>query len=189
MSAALKLEPRPHKWSVQDYLKAEKTSEVRHEYVGGDLYAMAGASEEHYLISLNIASTLRSYLCGKSCKVFNHDMRAKVFANVPLFYYPDVMVVSDPDDLNAFYRTEPVVVVEVLSELTRRMDACEKLAAFSQVPTLQEYVLVEQGSMTVTVHCRSREWIPDILTGVDALLELSSIGFSMPLSQIYEGVF
>lgn len=100
MSAALKLEPRPPKWSVQDYLEAEKTSGVRHEYVGGNLYAMAGASED-----------------------------------------------------------------------------------------LQEYVLVEQGSMIVTVHRRSKAWIPDVLTGADALLELSSIGFSMPLSQIYEGVF
>ncbi|HEY1052043.1 MAG TPA: Uma2 family endonuclease [Prosthecobacter sp.] len=188
MSAALKLEPRPPKWSVQDYLEAEKNSEVRHEYVGGDLYAMAGASEEHNFISLNIASALRAHLRGKPCKVFIHDMKAHVFANLTLFYYPDVMVACDPSDDDRYYKTKPRIIVEVVSESSRGTDTREKFITFIQLPSLEEYVLVEQGSMTVTVHRRSNEWIPDILTGADALLELSSIGFSMPLSLIYEGV-
>lgn len=189
MSAALKLEPRQPKWSVQDYLEAEKTSEVRHEYVAGDLYAMAGASEEHNFISGNIFAALRSHLRGKPCKVFIHDMKAHVFANLTLFYYPDVMVACDPSDDDRYYKTKPRIIVEVVSESSRGTDTREKFITFIQLPSLEEYVLVEQGSMTVTVHRRSKEWVPDVLTGADALLELSSIGFSMPLSLIYEGVF
>lgn len=189
MSAALKLQPAPAKWSVQDYLEAEKTSEVRHEYVGGDLYAMAGASEEHNFISLNIASALRLHLRGKPCKVFIHDMKAHVFANLTLFYYPDVMVVCDPSDDERYYKTKPRIIVEVVSESTRGTDTREKFITFIQLPSLEEYVLVEQDSVTVTVHRRSKQWMPDILTGADAVMELSSIGFCMPLAQVYEGVF
>jgi len=188
MSAALKLTPPP-KWSVQDYIEAEKISEVRHEYVGGDLYAMAGASEEHNFISLNIAAALRAHLRGKPCKVFIHDMKAHVFANLTLFYYPDVMVVCDPTDEDRYYKTRPRIIVEVVSESTRGTDTREKLITFIQLPSLEEYVLVEQDKMEVTVHRRSKEWLPEVLAGADALLELASIGFQMPLSEVYEGVF
>ncbi|HBJ85822.1 MAG TPA: hypothetical protein DDZ88_18495 [Verrucomicrobiales bacterium] len=189
MSAALKLDPRPPKWTVQDYLEAEKTSEVRHEFVAGDLYAMAGASEDHNFISLNIAAAIRNHLRGKPCKVFIHDMKVHVFANLTLFYYPDVMVVCDPEDTERYYKTRPRIIVEVVSSSTLNTDTREKLITFIQLPSLEEYVLVEQDSMTVTVHHRSKNWLPDVLTGADAVLELSSIGFSLPLREVYEGVF
>jgi Uma2 family endonuclease len=189
MSAALKLETRPAKWSVADYIEAEKTSKVRHEYVGGDLYAMAGASEEHNFISGNIFAALRAHLKGKPCKVFIHDMKAHVFANLTLFYYPDVMVVCDPEDEDRYYKTRPRIIVEVVSESTRGTDEREKLITFIQLPSLEEYVLVEQDKMQVTVHRRSANWLPEVLIEADALLKLASIDFSMPLREVYEGVF
>ena len=189
MSAALQLESRPPKWTVQDYLAAEQTSEVRHEFVSGDLYAMAGASEEHNFISGNIFAALRNHLRGKPCKVFIHDMKVHVFANLTLFYYPDVMVVCDPEDKERLYKTRPRIIVEVVSSSTVNTDTREKLITFIQLPSLEEYVLVEQDSMTVTVHRRSKNWLPDVLSGADAVLELASIGFSLPLREVYEGVF
>ncbi len=189
MSAALKLATTPQKWTVQEYLEAEELSEVRHEFVAGDLYAMAGASEEHNFISLNIASALRGHLRGKKCKVFIHDMKAHVFANLTLFYYPDVMVVCDPEDEDRFYKTKPKIIVEVVSDSTRGTDEREKFITFIQLPSLEEYVLVEQGEMKITIHRRSKEWLPEVLIGAEALLELRSIGFTMPLSEVYEDVF
>lgn len=189
MSAALKLAPPPAKWLVADYLKAEETSEVRHEYIGGDLYAMAGASEEHNIISLNIAAAIRAHLRGKPCKVFIHDMKAKVYAQLTLFYYPDVMVVCDPDDEDRYFKTKPRIIVEVVSESTRGTDEREKLLTFLQVPSLEEYVLVEQDQIKITVHRRAVEWRPEVLEGADAVMKLISIGFEMPLSAVYEDVF
>lgn len=188
MSAAPELASPPVKWSVPDYLLAEQTSEIRHEYIGGDLYAMAGASEEHNFISLNIASALRAHLRGKPCKVFIHDMKAKVYAQLTLFYYPDVMVVCDPEDNDRYFKSKPRIVIEVVSESTRGTDEREKLMTFIQLPSLEEYVLVEQDQMKVTVHRRAVEWRAEDLEGPEALLKLVSIGFEMPLSAVYEDV-
>jgi len=189
MSAVLKYNLQPPKWTVPDYLKAEATSEVRHEYIAGDLYAMAGASENHNFISLNIASAIRNHLRGKTCKVFIHDMKVKVYAQVMLFYYPDVMVVCEPDDEDKNYKTKPHLIVEVISESTRGTDEREKLLTFIQLPSLEEYVLVEQDKMKVTVHRRAVEWRAEVLEGAEAMLKLTSIGFEMPLSAVYEDVF
>lgn len=184
MSAALKIRERV---SVEDYLAGELASLVRHEYIGGDIYAMAGATEDHNLISLNIAAALHGHVRGKSCKVFMNDMKARVWAQLQLFYYPDVMVVCDPADDNAYFKTRPRVIIEVVSESTRNTDEREKLLTFIQMPSLEEYVLVEQDKVQVTLHLRSREWLPEVLTGLDAVMELRSLGFSMPLAAIYEG--
>jgi len=128
------------------------------------------------------------HLRGKTYKVFIHDMKAHVFANLTLFYYPDVMVVCDPSDEERYYKTKPRIIVEVVSESTRGTDTREKLITFIQLPSLEEYVLVEQDRMEITVHRRSKEWLPEILTGAEAVLELTAIGFSLPLRAVYEGV-
>lgn len=188
MFAVAKSVPPKVKWSVSDYLEAERKSEVRHEYIGGDLYAMAGASEEHNIISLNIAAAIRAHLRGKPCKVFIHDMKAKVFAQLTLFYYPDIMVACDPDDDDRYFKSKPKVIVEVVSDSTRNTDEREKLLTFMQLPSLEEYVLVEQDQMKVTIHRRAVNWIPEVLEGQEASLKLLSIGFEMPLSEVYEDV-
>jgi Uma2 family endonuclease len=188
MSAALKYDVRPAKWTISDYLEAEAASEVRHEYIAGDLYAMAGASENHNFISGNIFSAIRNHLRGKKCKVFIHDMKLKIHAQVMLFYYPDVMVVCEADDEDKSFKTKPSIIVEVISESTRGTDEREKLLTFLQLPSLQEYVMVEQDQMKITVHRRAVEWRPEVLGDAAAVLKLNSIGFEMPLSLVYEDV-
>ena len=189
MSDGPKVSPPRVKWSVEDYIEAEKKNEVRHEYVQGDLYAMAGASEEHNFISGNLFAALRAHLKGKPCKVFIHDMKVKLNAQVTLFYYPDVMVVCDSEDDERYFKTKPRIVVEVISDSTRDTDTREKLITFIQMPSLEEYVLVEQSEIKITVHRRSNEWRAEELVGADATLKLDSIGFQLPLREVYEGVF
>ena len=185
MTAALKLQ---HKIPVEVYLEQEKYSDIRHEYVAGDIYAMAGASEKHNLISGSIFAALRQHLRGKPCKTFINDMKLKLWAHLQVFYYPDVMVACEPEDTDPYFKTQPRVIVEVISDSTRNTDTREKLIIYFQVPTLQEYVLVEQDVMKVIVHRKSNEWRPEELVGADATLHLSSLGFSMSLNDIYEGV-
>jgi len=185
MSAVLKL---PNKLSIEAYLEHEQSSEIRHEYIGGDVYAMAGASEQHNFISGNIFASLRQHLRGKGCKVFINDMKVKLWSQLHLFYYPDVMVACDPEDNDRYFKSRPKVIVEVISESTRNTDTREKLLTYFQIMSLEEYVLVEQDIMKVTIHRRSNSWLSEEYTGTDAVIHLHSLGFSMPLVEVYEGV-
>ena len=101
----------------EEYLENERIGEVRHEYLGGLVYAMAGASATHNLIALTLATRLRAHLRGKGCQVFISDMKVKIAA-IDIFYYPDVMVTCDPADNADYFRTSPVLIIEVASPTT-----------------------------------------------------------------------
>src|SRR5712691_3879818 len=175
--------------SVEDYLRAERHSEVRHEYIGGALYAMAGASDPHIAISMNLAFGLRNHLKGGPCRVqiFEGKVRLCV-GGEDIFYYPDVMVVCDPHDKDPYFKHYPRVLIEVLSESTEAIDRREKFLNYRQIETLEEYVLVAQDKVEVTVFRRSRHWQPEILEKLDQVLRLESLKFTLPLNLIYEGV-
>src|SRR5215210_9413337 len=130
--------------SVGGYLEGERDSEVRHEYVAGQAYAMAGASARHNRIALNIAGRLNDLLADGECEAFMSDMKVRVAPD--LFYYPDVVVACDPAGGDPYVRAEPRLVVEVLSPSTERTDRREKLAAYQSCPSLQEYALVSQDA-------------------------------------------
>ena len=175
--------------SVEDYLAGEQSSEIRHEYIGGIVYAMAGTSEEHNTLALSIASLLREHLRGKPCRAFMADLKVRVeVAHDDIFYYPDVMVACDPRDTDRFFRRFPKVLIEVLSEATERTDRREKFLSYTQIETLEEYVLVAQERVEVTVFRRATGWQPEILRQREDQFRLSSIEFSVPLSAVYEGV-
>ncbi len=176
------------KLSTEAYLQGEKLSLVRHEFVGGETYAMAGSSEEHNLICLNIASALRQHLRGKNCKVFIHDIKVRIWLNQDHFYYPDIMVSCDPTDNDRYFKHRPKVIVEVLSDTTRRIDEQEKLLAYLRIESLEEYVLVEQSAMEIAVFRRSQAWTRETISGEAATLHLASLDFTMPLPEVYEGI-
>jgi len=175
--------------TTKEYLSQEGPSEVRHEYVGGMLYAMAGASEEHNLISLNLSTSLRSHLRGKPCKVFMADMKVRLHVSQEdVFYYPDVMVACDRRDADRYFKCHPKILVEVLSPETERTDRREKLLGYTGIESLEEYVLVAQDKMQVTVFRRSKQWQPEVITQPEQSLSLVSLGFEIPLSAVYDGV-
>ncbi|MFN7949313.1 MAG: Uma2 family endonuclease [Blastocatellia bacterium] len=173
--------------SVEDYLAGEKESPVRHEYVDGQVYAMAGASDRHNRIALNVAGRLNDHLADGPCDAFVSDMKVQVSSR--LFYYPDVMVTCEPGG-DRYTKTQPVLIVEVLSPSTERIDRYEKLLAYRQVPSLQEYVLIAQERMLVEIHRRrtDEEWEHEILTEPEDELALKSVGLSLSLAQIYRRV-
>lgn len=172
----------------EEYLAGEPLAEVRHEYVDGFVYAMAGASDEHNRIAGNIFAELRARLRGKRCEAFINDMKVKippVFADA--FYYPDVLVACDPTDNAKYFRERPTVIVEVLSPETERSDRREKAIAYRQISTIQNYVLIEQDRLAVTVlHRAEPGWRKEELAGPDAVLRLACLGVELPFAAIYE---
>ncbi|MCL4789689.1 MAG: Uma2 family endonuclease [Verrucomicrobia bacterium] len=175
--------------SVEDYLAGELASRERHEYLGGVAYAMAGATEMHNLISLNLAFALRNHLRAGGCKVYVADVKLRLeISRKDIFYYPDVMVVCDPRDTDPGFKQFPKVLVEVLSPQTEATDRREKFLSYIQIPTLAEYILVAQDRSEVTVFRRADKWQPEILRSPEEQLRVTSLGFAVSLDLIYEGV-
>ena len=172
--------------SVEEYLAGEVISEIRHEYVGGEVYAMAGASNVHNIIALNLAAALHNHLDGSPCVPYVSDMKVKVkAASEELFYYPDVMVACDPTDNAKLWREKPVLIVEVSSPETTRIDAREKNWAYQTIPSLEVYVMISQTACAVTVYRRETGWMPEVLTDPAGSLEVEPLKFSLPFSKLF----
>ena len=172
--------------SVEEYLEGELHSPVRHEYVEGHLYAMAGASDDHNRIAGNIFSLLHCALRGKPCEPFIGDMKIKIQL-ASAFYYPDVLVACDPTDKEKYYRERPVVIVEVLSAQTRRTDEREKAIAYRLVSTVDLYLLVEQDRVRITALQRTdTDWSREVVEGRTTALKLECLGVEIPMERIYE---
>lgn len=137
---------------VNEYIQGELASEVRHKYIGGQVHAMSGGGEEHNTIFLNLAAALRQHLSGKPGKVFMADMMVRLFiARDDIFYYPDILVICDTEDKDKYFITKPTFLVEVLSLSTERLDRREKFLSYQRFSSLQEYILVDQDKMEVTL--------------------------------------
>lgn len=180
---------KPADWiTAEEYLDGERMSEIRHEYVDGRVYAMAGASDDHNRIVVNLGAELHAALRGKRCEPFSVDMKVKIppiFADV--FYYPDVLVACDPTDDAKYYRERPSVIFEVISPETERTDRREKAIAYRHIPTIETYVLVEQDRAAVTILRRTEPgWQSEVVEGLGGLLKLPSLGVEIPLERIYE---
>ncbi|BAZ47541.1 hypothetical protein NIES4103_01420 [Nostoc sp. NIES-4103] len=176
--------------TVEEYLQLEQTSEIRHEYVDGEVFAMAGASEEHNLITGNIIALLRPHLRGTPSRAFVSDMKVKLkVQKADIFYYPDILVTCDPNDRERYFKTRPTLIVEVLSNSTKTIDKREKRLNYQNIESLQEYVLVSQEEIKVEVYRKDDQgnWSLTIL-GKDDELRLDSIGLNLTMAEIYEDV-
>jgi Uma2 family endonuclease len=138
--------------SLEEYLELERDSPVRHEYVGGVIYAMAGASRRHNRISGNIFRRLADAADGAHCRVYISDM--KVLTPDGLGYYPDVMVACGREPEDPYLEDEPCLIVEVSSPSTAPTDRREKLLAYRNIPTLGAYLIVDQERWRVERHFR-----------------------------------
>ena len=167
--------------SEESYLQGELLAETKHEYIDGQVHAMAGASENHNLLSVNMASELRNRLKGTSCRTFMADMKVKVGAN---FFYPDVMVVCQEDNDSEYYKTAPVIIVEVLSKSTRRFDQTDKRLRCQRIPTLEEYVLIEQDKGEIQVFSKKDQWQSFYYYLGDEII-FSSLGVTVLVEDIY----
>jgi len=186
MSAALK-------WnlvSVEEYLASELASPTKHEYLGGVVYAMAGARNAHNLIATNTLVALGARLRGKRCRPYNSDTKIRLRLPTQVrFYYPDVSVICRPNPQTDSFQDEPAVLFEVLSNRTRRIDEGEKKDAYLTIPSLSVYVLVEQESPAVMVFRRTENgFVREVYQGLDAVVPLGEIEIDLALADMYDGV-
>jgi Uma2 family endonuclease len=186
MTAAKKL----HLVSVEDYLAAELDSPIKHEYLGGVVYAMAGARIAHNIIKGNIFASFHVRLRGQRCRPFDSDNKVRIrFPTHVRFYYPDVSVVCESNAPEESFQDKPDVLVEVLSRGTRRIDEGEKKDAYLTIPSLSVYLLVEQEMPAVVVFRRAEQgFVREVYEGLDAVIPLPEIGTELPLAEIYEAV-
>ncbi len=176
--------------SPDDYLAGELASTTKHEYLGGVIYAMAGATNAHNLISTNVAAALHTRLRGRPCRAFNSDTKIRLrVGGQTRFYYPDASVVCTPNPPTDSFQDEPVVVVEVMSASTRRLDEGEKRDAYLTLASLSNLILIEQDAPAAVVYRRAAEgFVRQAYEGLAAVVPLDEIGVSLPLADGYEAV-
>jgi Uma2 family endonuclease len=174
---------------VDEYLAGEEKSPVRHEYLDGYVRAMAGETTSHNEIALNLAAALREKTRGGPCRTFMEGVKVYPLAkSLSLFYYPDVMVACDPREKDLRFRRYPKLLIEVSSPSTEQTDRSEKLLAYLQNETLEEYIIVVQERPEVSVYRRSNDWHREDISGLETTLELRSVGLSLTLAEVYAGV-
>lgn len=180
----------PQFLSPDEYLALEAQSDIRHEYLDGQAYAMAGGTDAHTTIALNLASELRSHLRGTGCRVFMSDMKVQINQGTK-FFYPDVMVTCDPGDRNQpLYKSAPCLIVEVLSNSTEAFDRGRKFAAYRHLDSLQEYVLISAQQPQVDIFRRSAagQWILESYESIEAELVLETVKYRAGFDRLYEDV-
>jgi Uma2 family endonuclease len=186
MSAAKKL----NRVSVEEYLTGELRSPIKHEYLGGVVYAMAGARNVHNLIGGNAFGALHRRLRGKPCVPFNSDTKVRLRVSGQYrFYYPEVSVTCRPNPGGDSFQDEPVVVIEVISRATRRIDEGEKKDAYLTIPSLRVYALVEQEAPLIVVYRRTADgFAREVYEGAGSVIPLGEIDTELPLAEVYERV-
>jgi Uma2 family endonuclease len=183
---------KTRKMNEVEYLEFERASETKHEFFNGEIFAMAGASEEHDTICMNLAATLLPQVRKNGCKVHSSDMRLKVL-ETGLYTYPDISIYcldlvftgDRPDTL-----TNPSIIFEVLSPSTEIHDRNTKFRHYQQIPSLQEYVLVAQDKPRIERFMRQKDslWLYQDVDGIDGKIEFATVGAVLELANAYEQV-
>ena len=180
------------RWQLVDestFLASEQASSSKHEYVEGIVYAMAGGSVVHNLIASNVLVALGAALRGKPCRAFNSDMLVRIRRpEGTRYYYPDAMVVCRSNPAADRFQDEPAVIVEVLSDRTRRTDEDEKRRAYFSVPSLTTLVHLEQDSRVAVVYGRTASGFERSVVQGSGVIPLPEVDAELALDDVYEGV-
>ncbi len=172
-----------------DYFQMEEQSCVKHEYIDGQIYAMAGASDRHITTAGNLFILLRNSLRGSGCRVYISDMKVQI-ESLNRYYYPDIMVTCDERDRETpLYKRFPSLIVEVLSDSTEAFDRGDKFADYQQLESLREYVLINTKRQRVECFRRNAEglWVLQSYT-TQQVFQLTSVDFEETLLALYEDV-
>jgi Uma2 family endonuclease len=188
-------------FTEEEYLAIERASEERHEYIDGRIFAMASESDQHEEIRVNLIGGLFSQLKGKPCRTRAQNTKVRsgpepTSSKTPegFYSYPDVLVVCGERKFHDKYRDvllNPNVIIEVLSKSTEAFDRGEKFIRYrTWLPALTDYILVSQEKPVIEHYRRQSdgEWVLSTLEGLDAALKIESIGCSLKLSDVYDGV-
>jgi Uma2 family endonuclease len=176
-----------YEWS--DYLALEASSNVKHEFLDGQIYAMAGGTPEHAALAAAVVGLLFAQLRGGRCRIHDADLRVRVL-ETGLATYPDVTVVCgrferDPSDENAI--TNPILIVEVLSRSTEEYDRGDKFEHYKRIPSLRQYMIVSHREREIEVWTREEAGAWTAATARDgARASLASIGAHLDVRELYD---
>ena len=177
-------------FDADTYVVWEDGQAEKHEYIGGEVFAMVGAHREHVVVTLNFAAALKQHLRGGPCQAYASDLKLRV-ESVDAFFYPDVMVSCDAQDHAAIqFIAHPILIVEVLSESTAAFDRGDKFAAYRTLPSLQDYVLADIPSRRVETFQRAPDsgWLYHAHLAEDGDCLFPSLGVSIPFEEIFENI-
>jgi Uma2 family endonuclease len=177
-------------FSMEEYFEIEARSSILHEYVAGEIYDMADPSQDHDIIAMNLAAPLHLHVLDRPCRIY-YGRRALQFkiGEDDFVYRPDVwMACGEVRNAKGGYVDEPRLVIEVVSPSTARFDKREKVFGYREVPSIEEYVIVAQKQAHVMIYRRSEQWKPQFLESLEDILELQSVGLTLPLERVYKGV-
>ena len=172
------------------YLQIEEKSNIKHEYIDGQIYAMAGTTDTHNTIALNLALLIRNHFRGSDCRVYFADIKVRLEKR-NRFYYPDIMVTCDPKDREtSTYKSFPKLIIEVLSESTEAFDRGDKFNDYQTIDTLEEYVLLNSKHYRVETFCRNEKglWVLQSYTPDRQTFELQSINLTASFTDLYQDV-
>ena len=175
--------------TADDYLVWEELQEEKHEFVRGETFAMGGARREHVIVAGNAFASLKQHLRGTPCHAYISDMKLRV-EQMDAYYYPDVMVSCDKNDQRAEqFLTQPSLIIEVLSDSTEAYDRGDKFAAYRQISSLKEYILIDIKSRRVECFRRTtdNDWLFHDYSN-ELVCRLSSVEVDMPLADIFEDI-
>ncbi|MEL7070722.1 MAG: Uma2 family endonuclease [Cyanobacteria bacterium J06581_3] len=177
----------------EEYLAFEEKSDIKHEYINGEVFAMSGTTDSHNTIAINIAVALRAHLRGSGCRVFVADI--KVQPPIRNYYYPDVFVTCEPEDReDPLSKRFPKLIVEVLSDSTEAKDRGDKFIDYQRIDRLEEYILVNAKRKRVEVFRRSSGglWVLQVYEQEteedEVFVELKSVDLKVSLSEVYEDI-
>ena len=175
--------------TLEEYFEQERTALDRHEYLNGEVFAMAGGTESHATISNNIAGELYTRLKGSGCKSYGSDMRIRT-APSGLYSYADAVVSCGSAQVEHDTLLNPVVIAEVLSKSTESYDRGKKFELYRQIPSFREYLIVAQDRVYVEHHAREsgKVWIMREYTNLEDVVNLETIGVRLRLADLYANV-
>ncbi|MGN7611700.1 Uma2 family endonuclease [Magnetococcales bacterium HHB-1] len=167
------------------YLEGELNSDIRHEYIDGYVYAMVDSTEQHNRLTATLSRKLGNALEGLPCDAYPNDFKVKVGRR---YYYPDVVVKCDHPEDKTLYTEHPLILIEVTSKSTHRYDREGKLAAYKEIKSLQEYLIVEQHIALIEIHRRCDQgWRCDRYRLGD-VISLQAIDLKLTVEEIYERI-
>ncbi|WP_446808929.1 Uma2 family endonuclease [Methylomonas sp. 2BW1-5-20] len=173
-----------HRISPEAYLRSELLADIKHQLIDGKPHRMPDVSSNHNLIAGNIACELKQQLKGTPCRTLISDIKLRVADD---FFYPDVMVVCNEDNVDPYYKTAPTILIEVLSKTTRKFDQSLKRLRCQNIPSLQEYVLIEQDKGEIQVFSRAHNW-QSFYYYLGDRISFTSLDISIAVEEIYERV-
>ncbi len=175
-------------YTVEEYILLDESCDIRHEFINGQLYDMSGASDLHNEICYNLTFLLKTSLAGKDFKVYMEGVEVKIQGE-EYYTYPDVFITNHPEDLqNKYIKQFPVLLIEVLSDGTRKYDTIDKFIQYQKIETLQYYILVEPEFMYINCFSKDEtgEWHSAIYNKPEEFVPLENLSIKLPIQGIYQ---